>query len=169
MYTSNGRKTTTAETGVIGISFTWKECEKVCYSILYPEFIYGNETYLIFMADCVGKFLNLQELWRRPPWFYYCMLVLEPYAAREVRSQLFDIMKQQKFRMESSDTDWDIVRKAICSAYFHNAARIKSIGEYQNCRTGMPCHLHPTSALYGLGKKIVKVGFSLFNLKHIFS
>ncbi|XP_020959361.1 pre-mRNA-splicing factor ATP-dependent RNA helicase DEAH7-like [Arachis ipaensis] len=45
----------------------------------------------------------------------------------------------------------DIVRKAICSAYFHNAARLKGVGEYVNCRTGMPCHLHPSSALYGMG------------------
>lgn len=36
-------------------------------------------------------------------------------------------------------------------AYFHHAARLKGIGEYVNCRTGMPCHLHPTSALFGLG------------------
>ena len=32
-----------------------------------------------------------------------------------------------------------------------NAAKFKSVGEYINCRTGMPCHLHPSSALYGLG------------------
>lgn len=43
------------------------------------------------------------------------------------------------------------VRKAICSAYFHQAAKMKGIGEYANCRTGMPCHLHPSSSLYGLG------------------
>lgn len=28
---------------------------------------------------------------------------------------------------------------------------MKGIGEYVNCRTGMKCHLHPTSALYGAG------------------
>lgn len=28
---------------------------------------------------------------------------------------------------------------------------VQGIGEYVNCRTGMPCFLHPTSALYGLG------------------
>lgn len=27
----------------------------------------------------------------------------------------------------------------------------QGIGEYVNARTGMPCHLHPTSALYGMG------------------
>ncbi|KAK1380551.1 hypothetical protein POM88_027295 [Heracleum sosnowskyi] len=46
---------------------------------------------------------------------------------------------------------WDIVRKAICYAYFHNAARLKGIGKYVNCMNGMACHLHPSSALYGLG------------------
>ena len=43
------------------------------------------------------------------------------------------------------------MRKAICSAYFHNAAKLKGIGEYVNCRSGIPCFLHPSSALYGLG------------------
>ncbi|XP_010453356.1 PREDICTED: pre-mRNA-splicing factor ATP-dependent RNA helicase DEAH7 [Camelina sativa] len=71
--------------------------------------------------------------------------------AREVRSQLLDILKQLKIPLKSCGPDWDIVRKAICSAYFHNSARLKGVGEYVNCRTGMPCHLHPSSALYGLG------------------
>jgi len=70
---------------------------------------------------------------------------------REVRSQLKDIMDSQKMHIVSSGTDWDIIRKCICSAYFHQAARLKGIGEYVNCRTGMPCHLHPTSALFGMG------------------
>ncbi|KAK6631011.1 Pre-mRNA-splicing factor ATP-dependent RNA helicase PRP16 [Polyplax serrata] len=70
---------------------------------------------------------------------------------REVRQQLKDIMEQQKIEVVSCGTDWDIVRKCICSAYFHQAARLKGIGEYVNCRTGMPCHLHPTSALFGMG------------------
>ena len=28
---------------------------------------------------------------------------------------------------------------------------MKGIGEYVNLRSGMPCHLHPTSSLYGMG------------------
>ncbi|XP_071736415.1 pre-mRNA-splicing factor ATP-dependent RNA helicase DEAH7-like isoform X2 [Rutidosis leptorrhynchoides] len=71
--------------------------------------------------------------------------------AREVRSQLLDILKTLKIPLTSCGPDWDVVRKAICSAYFQNAARLKGIGEYVNCRNGMPCHLHPSSALYGLG------------------
>ncbi|KAJ4710869.1 Pre-mRNA-splicing factor ATP-dependent RNA helicase [Melia azedarach] len=71
--------------------------------------------------------------------------------AREVRSQLLDILKTLKIPLTSSGHDFDIVREAICSAYFHNAARLKGVGEYVNCRNGMPCHLHPSSAIYGLG------------------
>ena len=68
-----------------------------------------------------------------------------------MRSQLLDIMKTLKMEMTSSGNDWDLVRKAICSGYFHNAAKIKGIGEYVNLRTGIPCVLHPSSAIYGLG------------------
>ncbi|GMN49209.1 hypothetical protein TIFTF001_018375 [Ficus carica] len=71
--------------------------------------------------------------------------------AREVRSQLLDILKTLKIPLTSSWPDTDIVRQAICSAYFHNSARLKGVGEYVNCRNGMPCHLHPSSALYGMG------------------
>ncbi|XP_076357902.1 ATP-dependent RNA helicase l(1)G0007 isoform X2 [Tachypleus tridentatus] len=70
---------------------------------------------------------------------------------REVRQQLKEIMVQQKMDIASCGSEWDFIRKCICSAYFHQAARLKGIGEYVNCRTGMPCHLHPTSALFGMG------------------
>ncbi|KAI6153166.1 pre-mRNA splicing factor [Pisolithus tinctorius] len=71
--------------------------------------------------------------------------------AREVRAQLEDIMKFQKMEIISAGTDFDVIRKAITAGYFHQAARVKGIGEYVNIRTGLPTHLHPTSALYGLG------------------
>jgi len=71
--------------------------------------------------------------------------------AREVRAQLEDILRSQKLPVVSCGTDWDIVRKCITSGYFHHAARVKGVGEYVNCRTGVPMHMHPTSALYGLG------------------
>lgn len=70
---------------------------------------------------------------------------------REVRSQLVDIMKSLKLDIDSSGMDWDVVRKVICSSYFHNACRMKGIGEYVNLRTGIPCVLHPTSSIIALG------------------
>jgi len=35
-----------------------------------------------------------------------------------------------------------------CCTY---AIHLQGLGEYVNLRTGMPCHLHPTSALFGMG------------------
>jgi pre-mRNA-splicing factor ATP-dependent RNA helicase DHX38/PRP16 len=71
--------------------------------------------------------------------------------AKEIREQLLDIMKMQKMAMISCGTDWDIIRKCICSGYYHQAAKVKGIGEYVNLRTSVTIQLHPTSALYGLG------------------
>jgi len=70
---------------------------------------------------------------------------------REVRAQLQDIMKTLGLEERSSGTEWDGVRKVICSGYFNNAARMKGIGEYLNLRTGIPCVLHPSSAIFSLG------------------
>ncbi|XP_075473491.1 pre-mRNA-splicing factor ATP-dependent RNA helicase DEAH7-like [Primulina tabacum] len=77
--------------------------------------------------------------------------------ATEVRSQLLNILKTLKIPLASSGPDWDVVRKVICSAYFHYAARLKGVGEYVNYRNGMPCHSHPSSALYGLGWVILQI------------
>ncbi|CAD7701175.1 unnamed protein product [Ostreobium quekettii] len=71
--------------------------------------------------------------------------------AKEVRTQLCDIMESQRIKTTSCGGNWDVVRKAICAAYFHNAARFKGIGEYVNCRSGLPCYMHASSSLYGLG------------------
>lgn len=71
--------------------------------------------------------------------------------AKEVRDQLVEIMRLQKMEMISCGTDWDVIRKCICSGYYHQAAKVKGIGEYINLRTSVTVQLHPTSALYGLG------------------
>lgn len=71
--------------------------------------------------------------------------------AKEIREQLTDIMKVQKMDLISCGTDWDLIRKCICSGYYHQAAKVKGIGEYINLRTSVTVQLHPTSSLYGLG------------------
>ena len=42
---------------------------------------------------------------------------------REVRAQLKEIMENQKMELVSCGTDWDVIRKCICAAFFHQAAR----------------------------------------------
>lgn len=44
---------------------------------------------------------------------------------REIRQQLKDIMASLELKIVSCGNDWDVVRKCICSAYFHHAARLK--------------------------------------------
>lgn len=70
---------------------------------------------------------------------------------REVRAQLQDIMKSIGLKEVKFGAEWDVVRKVIASGYFHNTAKMKGIGEYLNLRTGIPCVLHPSSAIYSLG------------------
>ncbi|CRK34192.1 hypothetical protein BN1708_016324 [Verticillium longisporum] len=57
-------------------------------------------------------------------------------------------MKMQKMQMLSCGMDWDVIRKCICSGYYHQAAKYKGSGEYINLRTNLGVQLHPTSALY---------------------
>ena len=71
--------------------------------------------------------------------------------ASQIHAQLLDSMKQQKLIPTSSNGSWDVIRRAICSAYFYNSSKIKGIGEYINMLSGIPCSLHPSSALFGLG------------------
>ncbi|GAW02727.1 pre-mrna splicing factor [Lentinula edodes] len=145
-----------------------------CYR-LYTEMAYRNEVSSVFYrpkermeeADAAREKFNVPESdhltllnvfnqWKshgfRDEWgmrhFLHPDLLRK---AREVRAQLEDIMKFQKMEIVSAGTDFDVIRKAIAAGYFHQAARVKGIGEFVNIRSGLPTHLHPTSALYGLG------------------
>ncbi|KAI9100678.1 hypothetical protein DFS34DRAFT_496914 [Phlyctochytrium arcticum] len=130
---------------------------------------------------CTAKCRCRSSITKRVPHRYRDSWCIEHFVhpkalrkAREVRTQLTDIMKSQRMSILSCGNDWDVIRlvftenilqkkfhmqrgltfhsrKCICSAYFHQSARSKGIGEYVNMRNGMPCHLHPTSALYGRG------------------
>ena len=100
--------------------------------------------------------LNIYKQWKRhgckATWCSDHFLHLKVLRkAREIRSQLIDILKQQHVAIHGCGASWDPVRKAICSAYFYNAASIKGIGTYVNMLTGTPAALHPSSALSGLG------------------
>lgn len=60
-------------------------------------------------------------------------------------------MKKLKIKVKSAGNNQDIVRKTVCSGYFTNASKIKTIGEYTNLRTGVSCKMHPSSALFSMG------------------
>ncbi len=43
---------------------------------------------------------------------------------REVRAQLKEIMEQQKMKLVSCGSEWDVVRKCICAAFFHQVSNL---------------------------------------------
>ena len=72
--------------------------------------------------------------------------------AKDIRKQLEEIMIKMNINIESScGMNLDVVRKCISSAYVSKAARSKGLGQYVNLRNGLPCSIHPTSSLFGLG------------------
>ena len=71
--------------------------------------------------------------------------------AKEIYEQLLLLVKKNKFTLSSCQLHTDLVRKAICSAYFHHTARMKSLNEYINMRSGVSCFVHPTSSLACMG------------------
>lgn len=100
--------------------------------------------------------LNVYQQWKREHFSrrWCAEHFIHPKAmsrAQEIREQLLRIMTANKYQCESVGTDSDVLRQVIATAYFVNVARLKGLSEYVNLRTGVPCHLHPTSALYGLG------------------
>ena len=50
---------------------------------------------------------------------------------REVRSQLKEIMEQQKMKLVSAGSEWDVIRKCICAAYFHQVRCSRSYTEFR--------------------------------------
>ena len=84
--------------------------------------------------------------WSRKHFLHNVSLV----KANEVRKQLVEIARDAGLQHSSSGDDWTIVRKAVCSAYFHQCARLKGLSEFVNLHSGITCHLHPSSALAGL-------------------
>lgn len=75
-------------------------------------------------------FLNVYQKWKMARYSSaWCgehfVHVKSMRKVREVREQLRDIFVQQKMKLISCGMDWDIVRKCICSSFFHQAARLK--------------------------------------------
>ncbi|CRH00715.1 pre-mRNA-splicing factor ATP-dependent RNA helicase PRP16, putative [Plasmodium relictum] len=100
--------------------------------------------------------LNVYLQWRSHNYSYnWCAKNFIQYKslnkAKEVYSQLSDIIKTLNMKNVSCNNKWELLRKTICSGYFHNASKLKSFSEYINLRTNVSCHVHPNSSLYNIG------------------
>ncbi|MEN2498002.1 MAG: Pre-mRNA-splicing factor ATP-dependent RNA helicase PRP16 [Marteilia pararefringens] len=124
----------------------------------------AREKFTISESDHL-TYLNVFKQWQAKGYSqYWCQQnFLHGKAlkrAREVQLQLRlilnSLISHNKLhnhikQSSSSSTQWDLLRQAICSAYFHNAAKTKGLAEYYGMRTGIKCQIHPTSSLYAMG------------------
>eukprot|EP01064_Diplonema_japonicum_P023611 TRINITY_DN34023_c0_g1_i1.p1 TRINITY_DN34023_c0_g1~~TRINITY_DN34023_c0_g1_i1.p1 ORF type:complete len:1063 (+),score=318.19 TRINITY_DN34023_c0_g1_i1:46-3189(+) len=69
----------------------------------------------------------------------------------EVRVQLKDILQKKKKKIGSCGGDWDPVKRALCAGYFINCGKRRGVDDYYSMLTGVPCCVHPSSALFNGG------------------
>ncbi|OII73937.1 PRP16p pre-mRNA splicing family SFII helicase [Cryptosporidium ubiquitum] len=66
----------------------------------------------------------------------------------EIYSNIINIETIPKVDWKPNPMCWDNLRKAFCSGYFHNSAKIRAIGQYVNLSTSVPAYIHPSSSLF---------------------
>jgi ATP-dependent RNA helicase DHX8/PRP22 len=83
------------------------------------------------------------------PWCYENFIQARSMRrAQDVRKQLLGIMDRYKHEILSAGRDYNIVRKAICSGFFRNAAKKDPQEGYKTLVEGTPVYIHPSSALF---------------------
>ncbi|CEP60743.1 DEAH-box RNA helicase PRP16 LALA0_S01e17942g [Lachancea lanzarotensis] len=90
---------------------------------------------------------NFSSAWCRRHFLQFKSL----QRAKDVQSQLSMLMERKSVPIVSSGTDWDVIRKCVCSGYAHQAGRLSGLSKYAHLRNGMEMRIHPASALFGSG------------------
>lgn len=124
-----------------------KELEKEADQARAKFFVPRSDHLTLLNVYSQWKSNNFSSQWCEKHFLIYRSLA----RAHEIRRQLITVMKKNGIPLHSSGSDWDIVRRSICSGFAHQAAKVTGLSKYVNLRTGMNVELHPTSALYGLG------------------
>ncbi len=97
--------------------------------------------------------LAVYEAWKHNkfsnPWCYENFLHARSLRrAQDVRKQILQIMDRHKLDIVSCGKNYNKVRKAICSGFFHHAAKKDPQEGYRTLSDGTPCYIHPSSALF---------------------
>jgi pre-mRNA-splicing factor ATP-dependent RNA helicase DHX38/PRP16 len=71
--------------------------------------------------------------------------------AGDIRQQLADQLVRTGRQLTSARRDEELVRRAIASAFYPNAAKLRAKSEYVTLLRGTPCAIHPSSVLAGVG------------------
>ncbi|KAJ7200850.1 P-loop containing nucleoside triphosphate hydrolase protein [Mycena pura] len=83
------------------------------------------------------------------PWCYENFIQARSMRrAQDVRKQLLGIMDRYKHEILSAGREYNVVRKAICSGFFRNAAKKDTQEGYKTLVEGTPVYIHPSSALF---------------------
>ncbi|SCU85563.1 LAFA_0D16402g1_1 [Lachancea sp. 'fantastica'] len=90
---------------------------------------------------------NFSSAWCRRHFLQFKSL----QRAKDVQGQLSMLMEKRGVPIVSSGTDWDVIRKCICSGYAHQAGRLSGLSKFVNLRNGVEMRIHPASALFGAG------------------
>lgn len=95
----------------------------------------------VYQSWAANKFSN--------PWcFENFIQARQMNRAQDVRKQLVAIMERYKLPILSCGKNWNLVRKAITSGYFMNAAKKDPQEGYKTLVDGQPVYIHPSSALF---------------------
>lgn len=99
--------------------------------------------------------MNVYDQWKSakysPKWCKKNFVLYKSLIrAREIRTQIVSLLKQQKHKLKSAGSDLSIIGKCICSGFAQQAAKASGLTKYVHLRTGMELRVHPTSSLYGL-------------------
>ncbi|KAK0246120.1 P-loop containing nucleoside triphosphate hydrolase protein [Armillaria nabsnona] len=83
------------------------------------------------------------------PWCYENFIQARSMRrAQDVRKQLLGIMDRYKHDILSAGRDYNLVRMAIASGFFRNAAKKDPQEGYKTLVEGTPVYIHPSSALF---------------------
>ncbi|XP_020273107.1 pre-mRNA-splicing factor ATP-dependent RNA helicase DEAH1-like [Asparagus officinalis] len=127
------------------ISYRPKEL-KVHAENAWLKFHQGN------VGDHIGL-LNVYNSWKEnnfsSQWCYDNFIqVRSMKRARDIREQLEGLLEQVEIEHISNPNDFDAIKKAIASGFFHHSAKLQRSGAYQTVKNPCTVFIHGSSSLY---------------------
>eukprot|EP01001_Neometanema_parovale_P001384 NODE_1159_length_1861_cov_148.581703_g1099_i0.p1 GENE.NODE_1159_length_1861_cov_148.581703_g1099_i0~~NODE_1159_length_1861_cov_148.581703_g1099_i0.p1 ORF type:complete len:578 (+),score=137.76 NODE_1159_length_1861_cov_148.581703_g1099_i0:97-1734(+) len=97
--------------------------------------------------------LTVYEAWKNSkfsnPWCYENYIQSRSLRrAQDVRKQLLTIMDRYKLEVKSCGKNYNKIRKAVCSGFFHHAAKVDPQEGYRSLSEQTTVYIHPSSALF---------------------
>jgi ATP-dependent RNA helicase DHX8/PRP22 len=68
--------------------------------------------------------------------------------AQDIRKQIIGIMDRFKLPVDSCGRNYNLIRRALCSGFFRNAAKKDPTGGYRTMVENQPVYIYPGSAIF---------------------